>query len=285
MIKSKFEQKKVVFSLEVFPPKNDVDITELFRTLDQLKGLNLDFISITYGAAGSTSKRTIEIASYIQNNCSTSALAHLTSVSLDELRLKKYMEELKANKIQNVLALRGDRPKDMSDGAYSNRPYKHASDLVRIIRETNEICIGGACYPEIHPEAHNEEEDLYYLKEKVEAGTDFLLTQLFFDNSRFYRFHEKARSVGISVPVSAGIMPVTSINQIKTIIELSGAYIPKALKEIFAKYENSSEDFKKAGIEYASKQVYDLLRNGVQGIHLYTLNKVDVSTELLKSVR
>lgn len=284
MIKDIYTQKRTVFSLEVFPPKNDTDISSIYSALDGLKALNPDFISITYGAGGSTSKRTMDIAAYVQKQCNINALAHLTCVSLDELLLGKFMEELKANQITNVLALRGDRPRDMTDGAFHSRPYKYASELVSIIRQNYGFCVGGACYPEVHPESRDQESDLHFLKAKIEAGTDFLLTQLFFDNSKFFSFYEKLRHAGISVPVSAGIMPITSINQIKTIVDLSGAYIPSRLKELFEKYRNDPEDFKKAGLEYAIEQIHELLHHGVQGIHLYTLNKVDTSTEIFKNL-
>jgi methylenetetrahydrofolate reductase (NADPH) len=284
MIKDIYSSKKNVFSLEVFPPKKDADFPVLFNTLDELKKLKLDFISITYGAGGSTSKRTLDIASYVQNKCNIEALAHLTCVSLDESSCSKYFGELKTNQINNVLALRGDRPKDMPDEAFFNRPYKYAIDLVNLIKQKSETCIGGACYPEVHPESRNQEEDLYFLKAKVEAGLDFLLTQLFFDNSKFYNFYERTRNQGISVPISAGIMPITAPSQIHTIAELSGALIPQELNAIFTKYENNPEDFKKAGIEYATKQISDLLNFGVQGIHLYTLNKADVSTAIFENL-
>jgi len=284
MIRDIYQEKKAVFSLEVFPPKQDNDISLIFKALDELKNLNLDFISITYGAGGGTSKRTMDIASYVQNKCHIEALAHLTCVSLDEYLLNIFREELKENQINNVLALRGDRPKAMSDKAYNNRPYKYASDLVSIIKKNSNACIGSACYPEVHPESHNQEEDLYYLKSKVEAGTDFLITQLFFDNASFYKFYEHARNYGISIPISAGIMPITSANQIHTIVELSSASIPLELRTLFTKYGDNPDDFKKAGIEYATKQINDLLDYGVQGIHLYTLNKVDVSTAIFENL-
>ncbi len=284
MIKDIYSSKKNVFSLEVFPPKKDADFPALFNTLDELKKLKLDFISITYGAGGSTSKRTLDIASYIQNKCNIEALAHLTCVSLDESSFSKYFGELKSNQINNVLALRGDRPKDMLDEAFLNRPYKYAIDLVNLIKQKSNTCIGGACYPEVHPESRNREEDLYFLKAKVEAGVDFLLTQLFFDNNKFYSFYEQARNQGIDIPISAGIMPITAPSQIHTIVNLSGASIPEELKAIFTKYENNTEDFKKAGIEYATKQISELLDYGVQGIHLYTLNKADVSTAIFENL-
>ncbi len=284
MIKDIYSSKKNVFSLEVFPPKKDDDFPVLFNTLDELKNLKLDFISITYGAGGSTSKRTLDIASYVQNKCNIEALAHLTCVSLDECSFSQYFGELKANQINNVLALRGDRPKDMPDETFFNRPYKYALDLVNLIKQKSDTCIGGACYPEVHPESHNQEKDLLFLKAKVEAGIDFLLTQLFFDNKIFYSFYEQARKQGIDIPISAGIMPITAPSQINTIVNLSGASIPEELKVIFTKYENNADDFKKAGIEYATKQISELLDFGVQGIHLYTLNKADVSTAIFENL-
>lgn len=284
MIRDIYSSKKNVFSLEVFPPKKDADFPVLFSTLDELKKLKLDFISITYGAGGSTSKRTLDIASYVQNRCNIEALAHLTCVSLDECSFNKYFGELKTNQINNVLALRGDRPKDMPDKAYFNRPYKYAIDLVNLLKQNPNTCIGGACYPEVHSESRNQEEDLYFLKAKVEAGIDFLLTQLFFDNSKFYNFYEQIKHQGIDIPISAGIMPITAPSQIHTIVNLSGASIPEELKAIFVKYENNAEDFKKAGIEYATKQISELLDYGVQGIHLYTLNKADVSTAIFENL-
>ena len=284
MIKDMYQSGKTIYSLEVFPPKNDTDIELIFKALDELKALTLDFISITYGAGGSSSKRTLDIASYVQNTCNIEALAHLTCVSLEESLLANFLDELNENNIHNVLALRGDRPKDMSEEAYMKRTYKYALDLVKLIKQNSSYCVGGACYPEIHPESENGEKDLYYLKEKVDAGINFLITQLFFDNDMFYRFYEKCRNSGITIPISAGIMPITSPKQIHTIVELSGASIPTPLRTIFDKYESNPEDFKKAGLDYATTQIMKLLDYGVDGIHLYTLNKVDVSTTLFHNL-
>lgn len=284
MIKDIYKSKKTVFSLEVFPPKTDDDVKLIFNALDEFKKLNLDFISITYGAGGGTSKRTLEIAAYVQNQCNIQALAHLTCVALDENTLNRYLEDLKKNNINNVLALRGDRPKDMSDDTFYSRRYKYASELVSVIRQNTSTCIGGACYPEVHPEAQDQEKDLYYLKQKVEAGAEFLITQLFFDNAKFYNFYDKVRAKGIEIPISAGIMPITSINQVKTIVGLSGANIPASLKGMLEKYENNPDDFKKAGLEFATNQITNLLDFGVQGIHLYTLNKVDISNAIFENL-
>lgn len=284
MIKDKYQSGRTIYSLEVFPPKKDKDVELIFRALDEIKNLNLDYISITYGAGGSSSKRTLDIASYVQNNCNIEALAHLTCVSINEDLLANFLKELKINNINNVLALRGDRPKDMSEEAFIHRPYRYAMDLVKLLKQNSSYCIGGACYPEIHPESKNQENDLYYLKAKVDAGIDFLITQLFFDNDKFYRFYEKARDYGIALPISAGIMPITSPNQIHTIVELSGASIPASLRTLIDKYGSNPDDFKKAGLDYATNQIIDLQNYGVPGIHLYTLNKVDVSTTLFNNL-
>lgn len=284
MIKDIYQRGKTVFSLEVFPPKTDDDVALIFKALDELKKLKLDFISITYGAGGSTSKRTLDIASYVQNTCGIEALAHFTCVALNEELFYRFLEALRVSNIRNVLALRGDRPQDMSDETYLNRPYKYARELVSLLRQNTDFCIGGACYPEIHPESGNLKNDLRFLKAKVDAGIDFLITQLFFDNDCFYRFSENAGKHGITVPISAGIMPITSARQIHTIVTLSGASIPAALRIIFEKYEDKPEDFKKAGLDYATNQVMKLMEYGAAGIHLYTLNKVDVSTGMFKNL-
>lgn len=284
MISDIYQQKKTVFSLEIFPPKNDADFSNIFRTIDDLKNLNPDYISITYGAGGSTNKKTMDIASYVKNKCNIEALAHLTCASLDEQLLYKFLKELDENHIDNVLALRGDRPQDMSEEVFKKRPYQYASDLVTIIKRNSKICIGGACYPEIHPESLNQKNDLNYLRSKVDTGMQFLITQLFFDNTKFFTFFDLARDNGISVPISAGIMPITSPKQIHTIVALSNASIPPALAALFDKYQDNADDFKKAGLDYAIKQIMDLIDFGVQGIHLFTLNKVDISTAIMNNL-
>lgn len=285
MIKQIYQDKKTVFSLEVFPPKRDDDLTFLYPTLDGLKELHPDFISVTYGAGGSTGKKTAAIASYIQNHCNIEALAHLTCIALTQPLLMELLEELKSDHIYNILALRGDRSADMSVETFNTRAFTYASDMVPLIKASAPFCIAGACYPEKHVEAPTMDEDLKHLCYKVSQGADFLITQLFFDNEMYYRFEEQARNRGISIPISTGIMPITSVNQIGTTISLSGAKIPKKLVTIIDKYKNDPEDMKKAGLDYAANQILELMEHQVDGIHLYTMNKLDISQFIFKNCK
>ncbi len=282
MIKEKYN-KKTVFSCEVFPPKRNDDIYDIFKTLDEIKLLNPDFISVTYGAGGSNSKKTATIAAYIQNICEVEALAHMTAVGLDEASLTELLEELKKKQVNNVLALRGDKPRAMTDEEFDNRYYKHASDLIKVINEKSDMFIAAACYPEIHPESKSKEDDLKYLKLKADLGVDCFITQMFFDNDILYRFLEDMRNAGINVPVHAGIMPITKVNQLGTSVSLSGSSVPKKLSNLIAKYSEDPEGMKKAGTEYAINQVTDLIKHGVEGIHIYSMNKSDVTTEIYKA--
>jgi methylenetetrahydrofolate reductase (NADPH) len=275
MIIDLYKQKRSLFSVEVFPPKRDDDIQSLYDTLNDIKEFSPDFISVTYGAGGSTSKKTLAIASYIQNICHIEALTHLTCVAMEEMLLQSTLNEINSQGLHNILALRGDKPLDMSEDTYINRSYKHASDIIPIIKSTPSICVAAACYPEKHIEALSVEEDLVHLKEKVNCGVDFLITQLFFDNSRFYQFLENLHRKDITQPVSAGIMPITSLKQMENTIKLSGAAIPKKLSDIISRYQNNPVDLKKAGLDYAIEQISDLLSSKVDGIHLYTMNKSD----------
>lgn len=276
MIRHKKEEK-TVFSCEVFPPKRNDDIYEIYKTLDELKTLKPDFISVTYGAGGSNSKRTATIAAYIQNICEVEALAHLTAVGMDENILRSLMFELKKKGIRNVLALRGDKPKNMSEEEFQNREFKYASDLVRELKKENDIFIAGACYPEVHPESPSAEEDIKRLKEKVDMGVDMLISQMFFDNGAFYNFMDRIIQAGIDVPVHAGIMPITKYNQLGTSVQLSGSSVPNELSNLIAKYGDNPDDMRKAGVEYAVNQINDLRNNNVDGIHVYTMNKADIT--------
>lgn len=285
MIKDMYRKKEVVYSIEVFPPKENTDIDSIFRTLDEMKAVEPDFISVTYGAGGSNSKKTLEIASYIQNQCQVEAVAHLTCAALTPEKLDDFLKDLKEKNVKNVLALRGDRPRDMSEEEFEKRYFKHASDLVETIIKHPLSTIGGACYPEIHPESKNREEDLHYLKHKTEVGVDFLITQMFFDNQVFYEFLDAARKAGIEVPVSAGIMPITAPSQIRRCVELSGSQIPTKLSHLCAKYADAPEDLKKAGLEFAIGQIEDLKKHGVDGIHLYSMNKPDTAKYIYNVVK
>lgn len=284
MIKDIYQPGKTVFSFEVFPPKRNDDIYDIYKTLDQLKTLNPDFISVTYGAGGSNSKKTATIASYIQNICEIEAIAHLTAVAMNSEFLIDFLDKLRQKGVCNVLALRGDRPRDMSDEDYNNRTFLHASDIIQIIHEHSDLCVAAACYPEIHPESETRESDLHYLKEKVDSGVNFLITQMFFDNERFYEFRELARKSGINVPISTGIMPITSAKQLGTSVSLSGTSVPTKLSSMVAKYADNPNDLRKAGIEYAVEQINDLIENDVDGIHIYTMNKAATAIDIMKQV-
>lgn len=272
MINEKYN-KKTIFSCEVFPPKRNEDIYEIYKTLDSIKMLKPDFISVTYGAGGSNSKKTATIAAYIQNICEVEALAHMTAVGMTEESLNSILFELKKKGINNVLALRGDRPRTMTEEEFENRTYRYASDLITEIKKHGDMFLAGACYPEVHPESDNQDEDIKFLKQKVDMGLNCLITQMFFDNAVFYDFLEKIRKVGINVPIHAGIMPITAANQLGTSVQLSGSSVPNELSSIIAKYGENPDDMKKAGIEYAINQINDLKNNGVDGVHIYTMNK------------
>ncbi len=272
-------------SFEVFPPKKEGEFEAAFSVLDRLALLNPDFISVTYGAGGSNSKKTVEIASYIQNILKIPALAHLTCVGNTAADILKVVDELQKQHVDNILALRGDRPKLMTDEQYNSREFIYASDMIRYLKEKTDLHIAGACYVEKHFEAFSMESDLKHLKEKQEAGAELLITQLFFDNDFFYSFVEKARKKGITAPIHAGIMPITSATQIGTSVSLSGSSVPKAMSDMIAKYADSPEDMRKAGIDYAIRQILDLKENNADGIHIYTMNKPKMATEIVTAIR
>lgn len=276
---------KQVLSFEVFPPKKDGDFDTAFEVLDALSALSPDFISVTYGAGGSKSKKTIEIASYIQNKLNIPALSHLTCVGSKRTELLSVINQLKENNLDHVLALRGDRPKDMTDEQYSTRDFAHASDMMQFLKAETTLHYAGACYPEKHYEAFSRESDLLHLKEKQNAGAEFFITQLFFDNDYFYDFRERAARKGITVPICTGIMPITTPRQIGTTVSLSGSSVPKALADIIANYGDNAEDMRKAGIDYAIRQIRDLKENGVNGIHIYTMNKPQIAAEIVAGIQ
>lgn len=284
MIQSYFKNEPTL-SFEVFPPKKEDEFEQVFSVLDALSKLSPDFISVTYGAGGSKSKKTVEIASYIQNSLNIQALAHLTCVGNTASQVETVINELKANNVDHVLALRGDRPKDMTDEQFNSREFSHASDLIHYLKEQAHLHIAGACYPEKHYESFSMESDLKHLKEKQDAGAEFFITQLFFDNDYFYNFREKAAKKGIVIPICAGIMPITTAKQIGTTVSLSGSSVPKAMADMIAKYSDSPEDLRKAGIDYAIRQILDLKENNVNGIHIYTMNKPKMAAEIVSAIR
>ncbi len=278
MIKELFHTNRPTYSLEVFPPKKDADVKVIYDALDQFKALHPSFISVTYGAGGNTAENTFAIASYIQNQCGIEALTHLTCAAIpDKLFLDNFLTNLYRNGIHNLLPLRGDQPQWMSDEQFADRYYEHASDLIRDVKAAYDFSIAAACYPEIHPEAADLQEDIANLKIKTDQGVDFLITQLFYDNDTFYYFLEKVRKARIEIPVLPGLMPVTTAGQVKNIIRMSGTKIPAELADRIEKYSGAPEDLKKAGLDYTKKQMDDLLAHGVDGIHLYSMNKVEIA--------
>lgn len=278
MIKELFHTNRPTYSLEVFPPKKDADVKVIYDALDQFKALHPSFISVTYGAGGNTAENTFAIASYIQNQCGIEALTHLTCAAIpDKLFLDNFLTNLYRNGIHNLLPLRGDQPQWMSDEQFADRYYEHASDLIRDVKAAYDFSIAAACYPEIHPEAADLQEDIANLKIKTDQGVDFLITQLFYDNDTFYYFLEKVRKAGIEIPVLPGLMPVTTAGQVKNIIRMSGTKIPAELADRIEKYSGAPEDLKKAGLDYTKKQMDYLLAHGVDGIHLYSMNKVEIA--------
>ncbi len=246
--------------------------------------LSPDFVSVTYGAGGSRSGKTIEIASYIQNTLGIDAIAHMTCVGSTKDALLSVTQALREKDVTHILALRGDRPRDMSDEQFASRAFAHASDMMDFLRENTDLCMGGACYPEKHFESFSMESDLNNLKKKQDAGAKYFISQMFFDNDYYYSFLEKAGKKGITAPICAGIMPITSAKQLGTTITLSGSSIPKALSDLVAAYGDSSEDMRKAGIDYAIRQILDLRENGVNGIHIYTMNKAKMAAEIMAAL-
>lgn len=285
MIKNLFEKKKPTLSFEVFPPKKEDEFENAFAILKQLSELNPDFMSVTYGAGGSKSKRTLEIASYIQNELHIPALAHMTCVGSKREDLLSVTTQLRGAGVNHILALRGDRPQWMDDAQYEGRDFAHASDMTRFLRENTDFHLAGACYPEKHFEAPDLASDIRYLKEKEEAGAEFLITQLFFHNDSFYHFMEEKTKAGISLPVCAGIMPITSAKQLGTTVSLSGSSVPKELADLIASYGDKPEEMRKAGIDYAIRQIRDLKAHGVDGIHIYTMNRPKTAKAIVEAIR
>lgn len=271
-------------SFEVFPPKKEEEFENIFDFLREAAKLHPDFISCTYGAGGSRAGKTIEIASFIQKELGIDAIAHITCVGFTHADLEKNCEALTAAGVNHVLALRGDRPQHMTDEQFNSREFFYATDLVRHLKEHTSLQISGACYPEKHFEAPSLEEDLIHLKEKVDAGVTSLVTQMFFDNACFYRFMELVRAKGISVPIHAGIMPITTAKQLGTTVSLSGSSVPKELADMIATYGENKEDMRKAGIDYAVRQIRDLREHGVDGIHIYSMNKLKTTKEICAQI-
>ncbi len=276
-IKDILAKGQPTLSFEVFPPKEESNFASVEKAALEIAKLNPAFMSVTYGAGGGTSQYTVQIASDIQSSCQVPALAHLTCVSSTREKVHSVLQEIQAHGIENVLALRGDIPKD----GKVEKDYQYASQLIREIREScPDLCIGAACYPEGHVESANKTVDIEHLKEKVEAGCDFVTTQMFFDNNILYNYLYRIREKGITVPVIAGIMPVTNVSQIKRICSMSGTYLPARFKAIVDRFGDNPAAMKQAGIAYATEQIIDLIANHVNGIHVYSMNKPDVAAQI-----
>ena len=276
-----FENNRTVFSFEIFPPKKDGSIDTIYNTLEALSDLRPDFISVTYGAGGSAAGcSTVELAKYIKEKCHTEAVAHLTCINSTKADIDRMIGELQANGIENVLALRGDINPDVAP----KEEFKHASELISYMKERSDLGFSGACYPECHSESANIVEDIRNLKIKVDAGASHLISQLFFDNSKFYDFLEKARIAGINVPIEAGIMPCTNAKQIQRMVGMCGASLPPKFAKMIQRYGDNEEAMRDAGIAYAVDQIIDLVANGVDGIHLYTMNNPYIARKRSESV-
>ncbi len=267
-------------SFEVFPPKTEDKYESVEKAAMEIAAKKPSFMSVTYGAGGGTSRYTVEIAAEIQERYGVMALAHLTCVSSTREKVHQVLKELKLRGVENVLALRGDIPQD----GKVEKDYHYASELIREIKEIGDFCIGAACYPEGHVESENKTKDIQHLQEKVEAGCDFVTTQMFFDNNILYNYLYRIREKGITVPVIAGIMPVTNVSQIRRICQMSGTYLPSRFKAIVDRFGENPAAMKQAGIAYATEQIIDLIANGVNGIHVYSMNKPDVAEKIQENL-
>ena len=276
-----WKEKEVTLSFEAFPPKKDSDFASVAIAVEKIAQLKPDFMSVTYGAGGGTSAYTTQIAQIVQGQGVT-ALAHLTCVSSDRQRIHHELDALRQAGIENSLALRGDYPEGYDPAA--PRDYRYARDLVEDIRAYGGFAIGGACYPEGHVECEHKEQDIGFLKEKVEAGCDFLTTQMFFDNNVYYNFLYRVLAAGIQVPVIPGIMPVINAKQIKRSCELSGTVLPPRFKAIADKFSDDPLAMEQAGIAYATEQIIDLIANGVKYVHLYTMNRPQTAARIVENL-
>ena len=274
-------REQLSLSFEVFPPKTETAFESVKEATEEIAKLKPAFMSVTYGAGGGTSKYTLDIAKNIKELYGVPTLAHLTCVSSTKETVREKIEQIKAAGITNVMALRGDIPAELVDADRSGWDYKYAIDLIHELKSANaDFCIGGACYPEIHPESATQKDDIKRLKEKVEAGCDFLTTQMFFDNNLLYNFLYKIREAGITVPVIPGIMPITNANQVERAIKLSGSFMPQRFKSLVDKFGSSPDAMKQAGIAYATDQIIDLYANNITNVHVYSMNKPDIAAKI-----
>ena len=276
------EKKKNVLSFEIFPPKKDEELKNIDATLEILCDLKPDFISVTFGAGGSSNNnKTIAIAKKIKEVYHVEPVVHLTCLCYDKAEIDEFTKVLQAEGIENILALRGDRNPNVPE----KHDFAHASDLITYVKQNHDFCIAGACYPECHPESADRVEEMRHLKKKVDAGAEVLLSQLFFDNNYFYRFVEDCRIAGIDVPVTPGIMPVINAAQIKRMVTMCGASLPERFEKIIQRYGDNKTALFDAGMAYALSQIIDLLTSDIDGIHLYTMNNPRVARKICQGIR
>ena len=272
---------KLSLSFEVFPPKTDTAFESVKCATEEIAKLRPSFMSVTYGAGGGTSRYTLEIAKNIKANYGVPTLAHLTCVSSTKETVHRKIDEIRGAGIENIMALRGDLTPELAASDRSLWDYRHAVDLIRELKECGaDFCIGGACYPEVHPESIHQKDDIKYLKEKVDAGCSFLTTQMFFDNNLLYNFLYKIREAGITVPIIPGVMPITNGNQVERAIKLSGSFMPQRFKSLVDKFGDTPAAMKQAGIAYATDQIIDLFANGITNVNVYSMNKPDVAAAI-----
>ena len=275
------KRDQLSLSFEVFPPKTETAFESVKTATEEVAALRPSFMSVTYGAGGGTSKYTLEIAKNIKERYNVPTLAHLTCVSSTRETVRQRIADIKAAGIENIMALRGDIPAELENADRSGWAYHHAIELIRELKEADAgLCIGGACYPEIHPESPDQKSDILHLKEEVDAGCEFLTTQMFFDNNLLYNFLYKIREAGITVPVIPGIMPITNANQVDRAIKLSGSFMPQRFKSLVDKFGSSPAAMRQAGIAYATDQIIDLYANGITNVHVYSMNKPDVAAQI-----
>lgn len=276
-----FKKNIPTLSFEVFPPKTSDKYETVKKAASEIAKLHPDFMSVTCGAGGKTDIYTADIAAFLDKNYGVPSIAHMTCVGTSKENAEKRIKELQSLGIENILGLRGDIPDGFN---FDSCSFKHASELIGFIKSVSDMCVGGACYPECHPEAANLAEDIAHIKNKVDMGCDFLTTQMFFDNTIFYKYLSKLRSAGITVPIVAGIMPITSASQIERTVKLSGSYMPSRFLDIVDRFGKDNNAMKQAGIIYATEQIIDLLANGVNAIHVYSMNKPDVAAKIQENL-
>ena len=281
-IRDLITQDKATLSFEVFPPKKDTDFADVEAAALGIAAFKPDYMSVTYGAGGSTKGHTIQLAREIQEKYDVPTIAHLTCVCASKEGIKTALADMKNAGIENILALRGDIPKNYDGQVFAE--FSHASELVELIKETGDFCVGGACYPEVHPDSANKHEDIIGLKKKVDAGCDYLTTQMFFDNNIFFNFMYRIREAGISVPIIPGIMTITRRVQVKNAVKLSGCNVPERFKSIVDAFGDTEAAMRQAGIAYATDQIIDLMANGVKHIHVYSMNKSEVAVGIQKNL-